>query len=95
LRGISPTTVDSSNPRRGFVIKVFKSVGLRNSVVILLTIGLFGLSLGVEGITHELFLEAGVLLISVKLILITAKNAGSEEWLERDLRHNKKQLATR
>jgi len=58
---------------------VIKSVGLWNSVVILLTIGLFGLSLAVEGITHELFLEAGVLLVSVKLILITAKNAGSEE----------------
>jgi hypothetical protein len=74
-------------------MKVFKSDGLWNSVVILLTIGLFGLSLAVKGITHELFLEAGVFLISVKLILITAKNAASEERLEQHLRQIKEQLA--
>jgi hypothetical protein len=61
--------------------------------VIVLTIGLFGLSLAVKSITHELFLEAGVSIVSVQLILMTAKNAASEEQLERHLRQIKEQLA--
>jgi hypothetical protein len=73
-------------------MKVFKSNDPWTSVVILLTFGLFALSVAVKGITHELFLEAGVLLVSVKLILMTAKNAASEERLERDLRQIKEQL---
>lgn len=53
--------------------------------MILLTVGLFSLSLAVKGFTHELFLEAGVFLVSVKLILMAGKNAASEERIERHL----------
>jgi len=66
-------------------MKIFKSTDLSSGVVILLTVGLFSLSLAVKGITHELFLEAGVFLVSVKLILMAGKNAASEDRIERHL----------
>ena len=74
-------------------MKVFNSNDPWASIVILLTVGLFGLSLAVKGITHELFLEAGVFLVSVKLILITGKNAASESRLEQHLIEIKELLA--
>ena len=40
-------------------------------VVIFLTFALFVAALGVKGFTHDLFLETGVLLVSVKLIIST------------------------
>jgi hypothetical protein len=66
-------------------MKLFKSSDPWTSVVILLTVGLFSLSLAVKGFTHELFLEAGVFLVSVKLILMAGKNAASKERIERQL----------
>lgn len=66
-------------------MKWFKSSDRWTSIVIVLTIGLFGLSLAVKGFTHELFLESGVFLVSVKLILMAGKNAASEERLEQQL----------
>lgn len=66
-------------------MKLFKSTDPWTNVVILLTVGLFSLSLAVKGFTHELFLEAGVFLVSVKLILMAGKNAASEERTERQL----------
>jgi hypothetical protein len=66
-------------------MKWFTSTDPWSRLVILLTIGLFGVSLAVKGFTHELFLEAGVFLVSVKLILVAGKNAASEERLERQL----------
>jgi hypothetical protein len=54
-------------------------------IVILLTIGLFLVALFVKGFTHELLLEAGVFLVSVKLILMAKKNAETETRMERHL----------
>lgn len=42
-----------------------------SSVVIVLTFALFVASLLAKGLTHDLFLETGVLLVSVKLIINT------------------------
>ena len=42
-------------------------------IVIGLTFGLFAASLFVHGLTHDVFLEAGVLLVSIKLILATRR----------------------
>jgi hypothetical protein len=74
-------------------MKMFKSIDPWSGLVILLTIGLFGLSLAVKGITHELFIESGVFLVSVKLILMAGKNAAFEERLEQHLKHIKALLA--
>ena len=66
-------------------MKFFKSIDLWTNVVILLTVGLLSLSLAVKGFTHELFLEAAVFLVSVKLMLMAGKNAESEKRIERQL----------
>jgi hypothetical protein len=44
-------------------------------VVIGLTLILFIVALFLKGLTHELLLEAGVFLVSVKLILMSYKNS--------------------
>lgn len=46
-----------------------------SAVVIALTLILFIASIFVNGLTHELLLEAGVFLVSVKLILMAHKNS--------------------
>ena len=43
-------------------------------LVIFITLVLFGVALFEKGLTHDLLLEAGVFLVSVKLILMTYKN---------------------
>jgi hypothetical protein len=43
-------------------------------VVIVLTLGLFIVSLFVKGFTHDLLLESGVFLVSTKLILMSFSN---------------------
>ena len=45
-----------------------------SAVVIALTLVLFLVSVFVKGFTHELLLEAGVFLVSIKLILMAQKN---------------------
>lgn len=55
-------------------------------VVILLTLVLFVAALLVKGLTHDLLLEAGVFLVSVKLILMSYKNGVAAERLDERLR---------
>ncbi len=43
-------------------------------IIIVITVGLFIAAIFTKGITHDIFLEAGVLLISIKIILLTYKN---------------------
>jgi hypothetical protein len=45
-----------------------------STVVIVLTVILFALSLFMHGFTHDLLLEAGVLLVSAKLVIMSYKN---------------------
>jgi len=54
-------------------------------VVITLTVGLFIAALAVKGITHDLFLEGGVFLVSAKLILLAKNNAETESRMEHQL----------
>ena len=52
-------------------------------VVIFLTLALFIAALYFTGLTHDLLLEAGVFLVSVKLILMSYKNkVASDDLLE-------------
>ena len=44
-------------------------------VVVALTLILFVVALFIKGLTHEILLEAGVFLVSVKLILMSHKNS--------------------
>jgi hypothetical protein len=43
-------------------------------LVVLLTLLLFGIALVEKGFTHDVLLEAGVFLVSVKLIMMAYKN---------------------
>ena len=54
-------------------------------LVILATLVLFLLALSVKGFTHDVLLEAGVFLVSVKLILMALKNAVFAERIEQRL----------
>ena len=44
-------------------------------VVIVLTLVLFGVALFEKGFTHDILLEAGVFLVSAKLIIMSHKNS--------------------
>lgn len=54
---------------------------LGNTLVITMTIILFTLALFLKGFTHDLLLEAGVLLVSIKLIMMAYKNSMSHQQL--------------
>jgi hypothetical protein len=56
-----------------------------SAVVIVLTLVLFLVSIFVKGFTHELLLEAGVFLVSVKLILMAQKNSLSAKMTAQQL----------
>jgi hypothetical protein len=51
--------------------------------VIFVTLVLFGVSLVAKGITHDLLLEAGVFLVSVKLVLMSYKNGVANNSLQK------------
>ncbi len=53
--------------------------------VIIVTFVLFALSLFTKGLTHDLLLEAGVFLISVKLIILAYKSNVMKESIENKL----------
>jgi hypothetical protein len=54
-------------------------------LVILITLALFLAALYFTGFTHDLLLEAGVFLVSVKLILMSYKNAVVSDKLHNEL----------
>ena len=54
-------------------------------LVIALTLVLFGVALGVKGFGHDLLLEGGVLLVSIKLIMMAYKNSVANQRLLEEL----------
>jgi hypothetical protein len=54
-------------------------------LVIVITLGLFLIALFTRGFTHDLLLEAGVFLVSVKLILMGYKNSASNDSIQQKL----------
>jgi hypothetical protein len=59
---------------------------LSSLIVIILTLVLFVAAVFVKGFTHDLLLEAGVFLVSVKLILMGHKNSLSAKSIEERLK---------
>lgn len=57
--------------------------------VISITFILFVLALFIKGFTHDLLLEAGVFLISVKLIMMAYNNSVNIKGLENELKEIK------
>jgi hypothetical protein len=62
-----------------------KLYNLGNALVIALTFVLFAIALFVSGFTKSLLLEAGVLLVSVKIILMNIKNSNSDKEIMKKL----------
>lgn len=61
-------------------------------VVIILTIVLFVVALFVKGFTHQLLIEAGVLLVSIKIILMSYQNIRNFDELKKYLTEIKELL---
>ena len=64
---------------------IFKHFDFGSLAVIVITFILFALALFTKGFTHDLLLEAGVFLVSVKLILMAYKNATSTRQVDSKL----------
>ena len=60
--------------------------------IILLTFFLFVIALFVKGFTQDLLLEAGVFLVSVKLIMMSYKNSQAYKDISNELKEIRKQL---
>jgi len=54
-------------------------------IVIVITFVLFTMALFFTGLTHDLLLEAGVFLVSVKLIIMAYKASVSSKNIQREL----------
>ena len=54
-------------------------------LVIMVTFVLFVMALFFTGFTHDLLLEAGVFLVSVKLIIMAYKSSVSSQSIQREL----------
>jgi hypothetical protein len=63
--------------------------------VIAVTLVLFVIALATKGLTHDILLEAGVFLVSVKLILMGYKNSVTSSELGRQLAEIKALLESR
>jgi hypothetical protein len=60
-----------------------EKLDLGSRLVIVSTVALFVAALFVKGFGHDLLLEAGVFLVSVKLIIMAAKHSVSDRELRR------------
>jgi len=63
--------------------------------VIAITFVLFVMALFFTGFTHDLLLEAGVFLVSVKLIMMAYKSSVESEYIHRELKEIKELMKTR
>ena len=59
-------------------------------LIIVITVILFIIALFVKGFTSQLLLEAGVLLVSIKIIMMSVRNIQNHEELKKDLDEIKK-----
>ena len=56
-----------------------------SAVVIAVTLALFGVALATKGFTHDILLESGVFLVSVKLIVLGYESRVASQGLRREL----------
>ena len=63
-------------------------------IVVMITFLLFTIALFVKGFTHDLLLEAGVFLVSVKLIIMSYQNSRHTRALKKDLKEIKNLVKT-
>lgn len=66
-----------------------KHFDIGSIIVIVITFVLFAMALFFTGFTHDLLLEAGVFLVSLKLIIMAYKAGVSSENIHRELKEIK------
>ena len=64
---------------------MMKYISLAEIIVIVITLLLFIVALFIKGFTHDLLLEAGVLLVSIKIIMMNYKNIQSNKAILKEL----------
>jgi len=69
-----------------------KHLDVGSILIIIITFVLFGLALFFTGFTHDILLEAGVFLVSVKLIIMAYKANTSSSKIELELKEIKEFL---
>jgi c-di-AMP phosphodiesterase-like protein len=69
-----------------------KHFDIGSLLVIIITFILFVIALFVKGFTHDLLLEAGVLLVSIKLIIMAYKNSKTSDDISKELHEIKDML---
>ena len=69
-----------------------KHFDVGSMMVIIVTFVLFTMALFAKGFTHDLLLEAGVFLVSVKLILMAFKNSNNVKIFQKELQEIKELL---
>jgi len=66
---------------------------LGSFVIVIITLALFIVALFEKGFSHDLLLEAGVFLVSVKLIMMAYKNGVTDKAIQEKLDQIQKSLA--
>jgi len=69
-----------------------KYLSAADLLVIVFTFLLFAIALFTKGLTHDLLLEAGVLLVSIKIIMMNHKNIISTKVIMKELDEIKQTL---
>ena len=64
---------------------MMKYISLAEIIVIVITLLLFIVALFIKGFTHDLLLESGILLISIKIIMMNYKNIQSNKAILKEL----------
>ena len=64
-------------------------------IVIVVTMVLFIAALFTKGLTHDLFLEAGVLLVSIKIIMMNHKSIMANQVILTELKDIKERVSER
>jgi|GEM_PF-673453 hypothetical protein len=80
---LAPNNADK--PALAKDIKMNKSIDRGSFLVAAITLALFIAALFTKGLSHDLFLEAGVFLVSAKLIIMAYRNSVSVGHLDRKL----------
>ena len=71
-----------------------KRLDLASIIILLITLLLFTAALFVKGFTHDLLLEAGVFLVSVKVIMMAYKISVHANEIIREIREIKAAIRT-
>ena len=66
---------------------------LGSVIIILITFALFTAALFVKGLTQDILLEAGVLLVSIKLIMMAYKTSTANKEIKKELQEIKQMIS--